>query len=127
MFSFRYNEVLNVHTASQFNDSEGNPAFCILLLENENQPAGIERPSNSKSQIKIWGKGTLPETMHNNCKIAIESSQGFDWKHNPRKNKMTGEVITDRSGYTIYDNVIELIAPVIKVIDPVENTKKTKK
>ena len=127
MFTFRFNQALRVHSASAFKDSEGNDAFCILFLENENQPEGLERPSNSKSQIKIWGKGILPEAMHNGCLVSIESCAGFDWKHNVRKNKMTGEVITDRNGQTIYDHVIELVSPVIKVLEPTETARKSRK
>lgn len=127
MFTFRFNQAIRVHTASAFKDGEGNPAFCILMVENENQPDGLERPSKSKSQIKIWGKGELPATMHNGCLISIESCAGFDWKHNVRKNKMTGEIITDRSGNTVYDHVIELVAPTIKVLEPTETAKKSSK
>ena len=127
MFSFRFGQAIRVHTASSFKDSEGNPAFCILMVESENQPEGLERPSKSKSQIKIWGKGELPESMHNDCLISIESAAGFDWKHNVRKNKMTGEIITDRSGNTVYDHVIELVAPTIKVLEPTATAKKSKK
>jgi len=127
MFTFRFNETLKVHTASAFKNKEGNDAFCIILTEDENQPAGLERPSKAKSQIKIWGVGTMPETLRNDCLIQIESCAGFDWKHLPRKNRYTGEVITDRSGNTIFDSHIELVGPVIKVVEPAENIKKAKK
>ena len=127
MFTFRFNQSMNVHSASNFKDSDGNDRFVIIMTEEENQPEGLERPSKSKNQIKVWGMGLLPESLHNGCKIAIESFEGFDWKHVPRKNRYTGEVITDRNGYTIFDSHIELLSPVIKVLDPVETAKKSKK
>ena len=73
MFSFRFGQAIRVHTASSFKDSEGNPAFCILMVESENQPEGLERPSKSKSQIKIWGKGELPESIFRNIDVAGEN------------------------------------------------------
>ena len=127
MFSFRFNQPMRVHTASAFKDSEGNDKFVIIMTEEENQPAGLERPSRSKNQIKIWGTGLLPEKLHNGCLISIESAVGFDWKHVMRKNRMNGEVITDRSGNTIFDSHIELVGPVVHLIDPQETIKKQKK
>lgn len=127
MFTFRFNETLRVHTASAFKDNEGNDKFVIIMTEDENQPPELEKPSRSKNQIKIWGTGVLPETLHNNCLISIRSCAGFDWKHLPRKNRNTGEYITDRYGNTIFDSHIELVGPEIEIVDPQENIKKTKK
>lgn len=126
MFTFRFGQPMKVHTASAFNNKEGNPGFVIILTEDENQPEGIERPSRARNQIKIWGTGEMPSGLHNDCVIQILSAAGFDWKHVPRKNRMTGEVVYDRYGNPIYDSHIELIAPEIHIVDTVETAKKSR-
>ena len=127
MFSFRFGSVMNVHTASAFKNQNGDPGFVIIMMENENQPEGIERPSRSKNQIKIWGTGEMPAELHNGCKITIDNAAGFDWKSLPRKNKQTGEPVFDRYGNPVFDQHIELIAPTIHVINTVEKAKKNSK
>ena len=127
MFTFRFGQTLKVHTASAFKDSEGNDKFVIIFTEDENQPEGMERPSRSKNQIKVWGNGVLPEKLHNDCLVQVESCAGFDWKHVPRKNRYTGEVMTDRQGNTLFDSHIELVGPVIHIVEPQENIRKSKK
>lgn len=127
MFAFRFNQNLNVHSASAFNNKAGEAGFVIIMYENENQPEGIERPSRAKNAIKIWGTGEMPEALHNGCVIRIESAAGFDWKFLPRKNKMTGDQVFDRFGNPIFDSHIELVAPVIHIVEPTENAKKSKK
>lgn len=127
MFTFRFGQNLKVHTASSFNNKNGDQGFVIILTEDENQPEGLERPSRSKNQIKIWGTGAMPEGLHNGCTIQIMGCEGFDWKHLPRKNRMTGDVICDRYGNTIYDSHIELITPEVHIVDTVEKSKKGSK
>lgn len=127
MFSFRFNSTLNVHSASAFKNKAGEPGFCIIMREDENQPAGIERPSRSKNPIKIWGTGEMPEGLHNGCQIVIVSAAGFDWKSLPRKHPTTGEQVYDRYGQPIFDPVIELVAPDIHIVKPEETAKKSKK
>ena len=127
MFTFRFGQAMKVHTASSFCNKNGDQGFVVILTEDENQPEGIERPSRSKNQIKIWGTGAMPDALHNGCTITINSAAGFDWKHLPRKNKQTGDYITDRYGNTIYDSHIELIAPEIHIVNTVEKAKASKK
>ena len=123
MFSFRLDQSVRVHSASAFKTKEGEDGYVLICTEDENQPEGLERPSRSKNQIKVWGKGAMPEGLHNNCIVQFKSIAGFDWKHLPRKNKNTGEYISDRYGNTIYDSHIELVGAVIHIVDPVEKAK----
>lgn len=127
MFSFRLDQSIRVHTASAFKTKEGNDGYVIICTEDENQPEGLERPSRAKNQIKVWGNGVMPEGLHNNCLIQFKSIAGFDWKHLPRKNRMTGEQIYDKLGNPIYDSHIELVGAVIHIVDPVEKAKKGSK
>lgn len=97
MFSMRFNEKYNVKYARSGYKKDGSSYGLIAMIESENQPDGLERPSKSKSVIKIW-LPSLPAGITDGSVITVKSFDGFDWKH----------LVHEEYGKPVYSDVIEL-------------------
>ena len=97
MFSINFNGEYKVKYARSGLKQTGEPYALVAMIENENQPAGLEHPSKSKATVKAW-LSKMPEGVTDGCVIVIESFDGFDWKH----------IASEAFGKTVYNDVIEL-------------------
>ena len=85
---------------------DGSPYGLIAMVEYENQPDGLERPSKSKSTVKIW-LPTLPSGIKDGSVIQVHSFDGFDWKH----------LVHEEYGKPVFQDVIELIGAVVTLAE----------
>ena len=97
MFSINFNSELKVKYARSGMKQTGEPYAVIAMVENENQPAGLEHPSKSKATVKAW-LSEMPKGVTDGCVIKLISFDGFDWKH----------IASEAFGKTVYNDVIEL-------------------
>lgn len=104
MFSIRMGAKYQVKYARSGYKKDGSSYGLIAMVENENQPEGLEKPSNSKSCIKIW-LPTLPSGITDGSMIFIHDFAGFDWKH----------IAREAYGKIVYDDVIELVGATIEL------------
>ena len=110
MFTIKTGEMLKVHSASAFTKKDGTAGAVIILMENENQPENIERPSKSKSMCKIW-LDKLPKGIVNGGYITLTKIGGIEWLHIPS---------TYHKGE--YEDVVNLVGTDFKVYKPTEAT-----
>ena len=104
MFSINFGGKYNVKYARSGLKQDGTPYALVAMVENENQPAGLEHPSNSKATVKAW-IDKLPEGVTDGCVIKLVSFTGFDWKH----------IASQYYGKTVYNDVVELRDAVIEL------------
>lgn len=104
MFSIKFGEKYVVKYARSGNKKDGTSYGLIAMIESENQPEGLERPSKSKSVVKIW-LPTLPKGITDGSVIQLHSFDGFDWKH----------IVHEEYGKPVYSDVIELRNAVIEL------------
>ena len=74
-FEIKKGIILNVHKASAGLKKDGTPWALITCQENENQPEGLEFPSQSKYTIKFW-MDQLPEGATNGCCVKLVDFDG---------------------------------------------------
>lgn len=106
MFSININNEYRVKYARAGFKQTGEPYALVAMTEDENQPAGLEHPSKSKSTVKCW-LSKLPEGVTDGCVIKLVSFTGFDWKH----------IASQAFGKTVYNDVIELKDAVIELAE----------
>ena len=102
MFTITKGNTYTVNRATSGNKKNGEPYALIKLIESENQPAGIERPSKSNSAVNIWFE-SFPEGMQgikDGSLIRILDFAGVKWIH---------EEYYNRSGDKQYRDVLELV------------------
>ena len=104
MFSININSTLKVKYARSGLKQTGEPYALVAMVENENQPAGLEHPSQSKATVKAW-VDKLPEGVTDGCMIKLVGFTGFDWKH----------IASQYYGKTVYNDVIELRGAIIEL------------
>lgn len=104
MFAINFGGKYVVKYARSGLKQTGEPYALVAMIENENQPAGLEHPSQSKATVKAWLE-KLPDGVTDGCVIVIKSFTGFDWKH----------IASSYYGKTIYNDVIELKGAVIEL------------
>lgn len=104
MFNVEFGKVYRVKYARSGAKQTGETYGLIALVENENQPEGIERPSKSNSTVKVW-MPTLPSGITDGCMVKINSFTGFNWKH----------IVHEQYGKPVYTDVIELLNAVIEL------------
>lgn len=104
MFSVNTGANLKVKYARSGLKQTGEPYALIACVENENQPAGLEHPSQSKATVKAW-LDKLPEGVTDGCVVKLVSFTGFDWKH----------IASSYYGKQVYNDVVELRGAVIEL------------
>lgn len=104
MFSIKFDNQYKVKYARSGLKQDGSPYALIAMVENENQPEGLEHPSKSKATVKAW-MDWLPNGVTDGCIITLKSFDGFDWKH----------IASEAFGKTVYNDVIELKNAVIEL------------
>jgi len=105
MFSIKFGGKYVVKYARSGLKKDGTSYGLIAMIESENQPDGLERPSKSKSVVKIW-LPTLPSGITDGSVIQIHSFDGFDWKH----------IVHEEYGKPVYSDVIELVGAVVSQV-----------
>lgn len=80
MFTMKKNEVIRVHSARTGHQKDGTPYAMIKWLESENQPKGLEKPSQSKTPCYIWMQEFPKELegIKDGCLIKLVDFDGFE-------------------------------------------------
>lgn len=102
MFTIQKNAVYTVNKATAGTKKSGQPYALIKLIESENQPADIERPSKSNSAVNIWYE-SFPENLKgvkDGCLVKIINFDGVKWIHEERYRQ---------DGTKSYRDVLELV------------------
>lgn len=102
MFTITKNTVLTVNKAYSGSKKDGTHYALIKFVESENQPQGIERPSNSSSTVNCWFE-SFPEGLagvKTGDLLRLLDFEGVKWIH---------ENYVDRKGNTAYRDVLELV------------------
>ena len=83
MFSIRKNVAYTVNKAVSGTKKDGSKFALIKLIESENQPEGIERPSKSSYPVNMWLEEfpAAVKDLKNGDKIIIVNFEGFDVVH----------------------------------------------
>ncbi len=108
MFTITKNAVYTVNTARSGFKKDGTGYALIKLIERENQPKDIERPSNSNAACNLWFNA-FPEALKgvkDGALIKITDFEGVKWIH---------EEYFKRDGSKGYRDVMELVNPVAEL------------
>lgn len=101
MFVIEKGEVYTVNRATEGSKKNGEHYALIKLIESENQPKNIERPSKSNSAVNIWYE-SYPENLKgvkDGALIRIKDFKAVKWIH---------EEYFRRDGSKDYRDVLEL-------------------
>lgn len=108
MFTIKKNGVYTVNKAASGTKKNGESYALLKFIESENQPQGIERPSQSNSAVNLWFE-SFPDNLKgvkDGALVKIVDFTGIKWIH---------EEYYNRSGEKRYRDVLELVDPIVEL------------
>ena len=105
MFNFEIGKSYVVKNARQGTQQNGTKYALLSFVECDNQPEGVERPSESKATVKAW-LSELPKGIKDGGIVTLTGMSGFNWQHVPH----------DWGGKTYYKDEIVLVGATFEAV-----------